>query len=292
MADPEHRSVDALVDAVHTTEGEGLPIRRAFPQGGLRAVDPFLLLDHFGPIERAPGAAGGVPDHPHRGFETVTYMLAGEIEHKDSNGSADIIGPGDVQWMTAGAGIVHSEMPSDAFRDRGGELQGFQLWVNLPRRHKMLPSGYQMVTAAKMPTVQLPGDAGTVKVIAGQAMGTGASVHTNTPILYLHIALRPGGEVALPVARSHNVVAYALAGRGLCGPDRRALAAGQVAILADDGDAVGLAAAGEPLDVLVLAGEPLGEPVVSYGPFVMSTPEEIQQAISDYQRGAMGRITI
>ena len=286
------RAVREIIDAVHTTEGEGLPIRRAFPQAGFRAVDPFLLLDHFGPIERAPGAAGGVPDHPHRGFETVTYMLSGEIEHKDSNGSADVIGPGDVQWMTAGAGIVHSEMPSDTFRRSGGVLHGFQLWVNLPQRLKMVPSGYQMVTADKMPTVALPDGAGSVRVIAGAALGTGAAVHTRTPILYLHVSLRPGGAVTIPVDAGHNAVAYALAGSGQCGADRRPLRDGQTATFADAGDGIALAAGDEPLDVLVLAGEPLNEPVVSYGPFVMNTPDEIQQAVLDYQSGAMGRITV
>ncbi len=288
----DDRAVREIIDAVHTTEGEGLPIRRAFPQARFRAVDPFLLLDHFGPIERAPGAGGGVPDHPHRGFETVTYMLSGEIEHKDSNGSADVIGPGDVQWMTAGAGIVHSEMPSDVFRRSGGVLHGFQLWVNLPQRLKMVPSGYQIVTAATMPTVALPDGAGTVKVIAGAALGTGAAVHTNTPILYLHVSLKPGGAIAVPVGAGHNVVAYALTGSGHCGADRRSLRAGQTATFADAGDAIALAAGDAPLDVLVLAGEPLNEPVVSYGPFVMNTPDEIQQAVLDYQSGAMGRITV
>ncbi len=294
MTTPETagRSVTRVVNGHRTLEGEGFAVRRPFPTAQLDHVDPFLLLDEMGPSDLGPGEARGAPDHPHRGFETVTYLLAGRMEHRDSQGHAGRLGPGDVQWMTAGAGVVHSEMPEPGFKAAGGRLHGFQLWVNLPRRDKMMRPRYQDVPAARIPTVRTP-DGVSVRVIAGQALGAAAVIDTRTPIMYLHFTLAPGGQLRQPVPREYNAFAYVFGGEGLVGRDRRPVGEGQLALLATDGDEVALAApeaAPGPLELLLIAGLPLREPVVRYGPFVMTTKEEIAQAIEDYRAGRMGSI--
>jgi redox-sensitive bicupin YhaK (pirin superfamily) len=285
------RSIARIVDGLRTLEGAGFAVRRPFPTPTLDHVDPFLLLDEMGPSDLRPGEAKGAPDHPHRGFETVTYMLHGRLEHRDSEGNAGSLGPGDVQWMTAGAGVVHSEMPADAFQRTGGRMHGFQLWVNLPRRDKLMPPRYQDVPAARIPVAR-DGDGVTVKVIAGSALGARAVIDTRTPIMYLHFTLAPGARVIQPVPQEWNAFAYVFGGRGALGKDGRPVADGQAAILAMDGGAVPIAApadAHSPLDVLLIAGLPLREPVVRYGPFVMNTKEEIVQAVEDFRGGRLGR---
>jgi redox-sensitive bicupin YhaK (pirin superfamily) len=285
------REVTRVIDAVRTVEGAGFAVRRPFPTSGLDHVDPFLLLDEMGPADLRPGEAKGAPDHPHRGFETVTYMLAGAMEHRDSNGNAGRLGPGDVQWMTAGAGVVHSEMPSADFLRSGGRMHGFQLWVNLPRRDKMMAPRYQEIPAARIPVARQDGV--TVRVIAGEALGARAVIDTRTPIVYLHFTLAPGARVRQPLPASHGAMAYVFGGEGRFGPDGRAARDGQLVIFAGEGDAVELAApagATVPLEVLLLGGVPLAEPVARYGPFVMNTRAEIVQAIADYEAGRLGRI--
>ncbi len=285
------RSVAKVIDAIRTVEGEGFIVRRPFPTQRLGQFDPFLLLDEMGPIELKPGEAKGAPDHPHRGFETVTYVLEGAFEHEDSAGNAGRLRAGDVQWMTAGAGVVHSEMPSRELQTRGGRMHGVQLWVNLPRKLKMSAPRYQEVASAQIPVAESADGKVRVKVIAGEALGAHAVIDTRTPIVYLHFTLAPGGVITQPVPRDHNAMAYLLSGAG-----RVAGAAahdGQLVLLASDGDDVRLENAAEaaaPLEVLLLAGVPLGEPVARYGPFVMSTEAEIHQAIRDYQTGRMGEI--
>lgn len=287
------RAVARVVDGVRTLEGEGFAVRRPFPTRALADLDPFLLLDEMGPVDLGPGEAKGAPDHPHRGFETVTYMLEGEFQHKDSAGNAGRIGPGDVQWMTAGAGVVHSEMPSAALKRDGGRLHGFQLWVNLPKRDKMMKPRYQEIPAARIPAGRSPDGKGTVKVLAGEALGAKAVIATRTPILYLHYVLRPGGETIQPVPRGYNAFAYVVRGQGRFGRDDRAGGEGQMVIFDPDGDAVHLSTppkAGEPLEVLLIAGKPLNEPVARYGPFVMNTETEIARAFEDYHAGRLGAI--
>ena len=287
------RSVSHVVDSVRTLEGAGFAVRRPFPAGTLSEVDPFLLLDEMGPTELGPGEAKGAPDHPHRGFETVTYVLAGRMEHRDSQGNAGSLGPGDVQWMTAGAGVVHSEMPAAELMERGGRMHGFQLWVNLPRRDKMLRPRYQEIPAARIPTAASDDGRARVRVIAGEALGTRAVIDTRTPIVYLHYTLLPGARIVQAVASTYTTLAYVFGGEGVFGPAARRAEGGQLVRFADDGDAVVLAApasATGPLELLLLAGLPLGEPIARYGPFVMNTQAEILQAIDDYQRGRMGRI--
>jgi quercetin 2,3-dioxygenase len=250
-------------------------------------TDPFLLLDHLGPFDAAPGEAKGAPDHPHRGFETVSYILEGDLEHKDSAGNHGRLGPGDVQWMTAGSGVVHSEMPSEAVRRSGGRIHGVQLWVNLPRRAKMTAPRYQEIPAARIPRVSRDGV--TVRVIAGEAYGASAVIETHTPILYFHVSLAEGARFEERVPQGYRLMAYVLSGDVRAGGDERRAREGELAIFADAGDTVTLTA-GAASEVLVIGGVPLREPVARYGPFVMSTQAELVQAFEDYRAGRMGAI--
>ena len=285
------RSVARTVPGIETHEGGGFLVRRPFPTEALEDFDPFLLLDEMGPSEYPPGEAKGAPDHPHRGFETVTYMLEGAMEHKDSQGNRGKLRPGDVQWMTAGSGVVHSEMPEEQFLRSGGRMHGFQLWVNLPARDKMTKPRYQEVPGAKIPSAASADGAVRVRVIAGEAMGVRAVIDTRTPIFYLHWTLRPGARVEQPAPRSYNVFAYIVSGSGLFGEERRPAGDGEMVLFAKDGERVAFEAAKDsPLDVLLIGGVPLGEPVARYGPFVMNTRTEILRAVNDYRSGRMGEI--
>jgi redox-sensitive bicupin YhaK (pirin superfamily) len=290
---PLGRSVARVVESISTEEGGGFPVRRPFPTAELGFFDPFLLLDEMGPTVSAPGEAKGAPDHPHRGFETVTYLLSGEMQHRDSAGNAGTLRPGDVQWMTAGAGVIHSEMPTPAFQERGGLMHGFQLWVNLPGRDKLIPPRYQDTPSENIPVVTSPDQLVTVKVIAGEALGARAVIVTHTPISYLHVTIRPGGVLTQPLAATFNVFAYVVHGAPLIGADARPVAGGQLAILDARGDVVSLAVpadAAGPAEVLLIGGEPLQEPVARYGTFVMNTRAEIIQAVEDFQAGRFGSI--
>jgi len=286
------RPVVEVVTSEKTLEGGGFPVRRPFPTARLLQVDPFLLLDHLGPVQWGPGQGIGAPDHPHRGFETVTYLLSGEMQHKDSAGHSGRLGPGDVQWMTAGAGVVHSELPSDAFMQNGGTMHGFQIWVNLPARDKMIRPRYQDIPAARIPETASTDGRVRVRVVAGEALGQSAVIETHTPIIYLHFTLQPGGEIVQPVPENHNALAYVIRGELRAGDEGRRVREGQMARFGG-GDAVRLGVdenASAPADLLLLAGVPLNEPVERYGPFVMNTRDEIIQAIRDYQGGKMGSI--
>jgi hypothetical protein len=284
------RSVAKIVDSIRTLEGGGFPVRRPFPTRELMQVDPFLLLDHLGPVQWGPGEGIGAPDHPHRGFETVTYLLSGGFQHKDSVGHAGKLGPGDVQWMTAGSGIVHSELPSDEFMRDGGVMHGFQIWVNLPARDKMMPPRYQEIPSAGIPQAKSADGKVWVRVIAGKALGQSAVIDTRTPIYYLHFTIQPGGVVTQEIPVGFNALVYLISGVLHIGS--ASVREGQMALLTD-GDTVRLAVgpdAAEPASFLLLAGQPINEPVARHGPFVMNAPEEIQQAVRDYQSGRMGRI--
>lgn len=288
------RSVAGVVSSVETFEGAGFPVRRPFPKASFQDFDLFLLLDEMGPVELGPGEAKGAPDHPHRGFETVTYMLAGRMEHRDSQGRRGLLAPGDVQWMTAGAGVVHSEMPEAKFAREGGRMHGFQLWVNLPRRDKMMRPRYQEIPSARIPAARSGDGLVTVRVIAGESMGERALIETRTPIIYLHFTIEPGGSVSQEVPRDYNAFAYIVDGEGLFGPGRESAGDGRMVLFERDGDAVLVSnpeGAGAALDFLLIAGVPIGEPVVRYGPFVMNTADEIRRAIEDYQSGRMGEIS-
>jgi hypothetical protein len=286
------RPVVEVVDSVNTLEGGGFPVRRPFPTQRLMQVDPFLLLDHLGPVTWGPGEGIGAPDHPHRGFETVTYLLSGGFKHRDSAGHAGKLGPGDVQWMTAGSGVVHSELPSDEFMRDGGVMHGFQIWVNLPARDKMMKPRYQEIPAARIPQATSADGKVKVRVIAGSALGVSAVIETRTPIHYLHFTIQPGGAIAQPLPAGDNALVYLISGEVQVGHEGKRVREGQMARLGD-GDVVPLAVPAEAdgsAELLVLAGTPINEPVARYGPFVMNTRAEIEQAIRDYESGRMGRI--
>jgi quercetin 2,3-dioxygenase len=289
MTGKKIRTVSGIINSIETLEGEGFLVHRPFPTYALSDFDPFLLLDEMGPRDLAPGEAKGAPDHPHRGFETVTYMLEGQMQHKDSKGNAGSLTPGDVQWMTAGAGVVHSEMPEREFARNGGRLHGFQLWVNLPKRDKMIAPRYQEIPASKIPVAISEDGLVSVRVIAGESLGVKAVVETRTPIIYLHFTLKPGGRVAQKVESHFNGFAYVVNGEAMLSGETATR--GQMVMFERDGDGVTIENSGtEQLDVLLIAGIPLNEPVARYGPFVMNTREEIYQAVEDYRNGVMGEI--
>src|SRR6266404_485196 len=215
----EGRTVAGIVNSIETLEGGGFLVRRPFPKASFSDFDPFLLLDEMGPMDVAPGEAKGAPDHPHRGFETVTYMLSGDMEHRDSQGHAGRLRSGDVQWMTAGAGVVHAEMPSAEFMRTGGRMHGFQLWVNLPQRDKMIKPRYQEIPSSRIPKATSPDGLVSVSVIAGEAMGEKAVIETRTPIIYLHYRIEPGGAAAQRVPGAYNAFGYVVEGEGQFGPE-------------------------------------------------------------------------
>ncbi len=273
------RTATATITAQRQLEGGGFEVRRPFPTPGLSFVDPFLLLDEMGPVELAPGKGNGAPDHPHRGFETVTYMLEGATEHEDSAGNAGRIGPGAVQWMTAGSGVIHSEMPARELLTDGGRMHGFQVWVNLPAADKMIAPRYQEFPASEIPVVEQAG--ATVRVIAGTHAGVQGPVETHSPVTYLHVTLVPAAQVRVALPADETAMVYTFAGNG----------DGTLRIYDGDGDEVVLTNEGsEPSEHLVLGGAPLREPVARYGPFVMNTSDEIETAIRDYESGRFGAI--
>jgi len=289
------RSVLGRVAGGRTIEGGGFAVRRPFPTEHLSMYDPLLLLDEMGPSDYAPGEAVGAPDHPHRGFETVTYMLDGSFQHKDSAGNSGVLSPGSVQWMTAGSGVVHSEMPSEEVMQNGGRLHGFQLWVNLPAAEKMVSPRYQEFPAESVPVAS--NEQGVwVRVIAGEALGVDAIIDTHTPIMYLHFVLQPGASHVQRVPSEYNAFAYVVEGVGRFGPNSDAgqeeeAVDGDLVAFEQNGGRVRATNTGdEPLSFLLLGGLPLNEQVARYGPFVMNTQEEIQQAIEDYHAGRMGTI--
>ncbi|MEI8335126.1 MAG: pirin family protein [Chloroflexota bacterium] len=290
-----HRAVRGVTSAPRGLEGEGFPVRRAFAGVDLAELDPFVHMDQMGEVEYAPGEPKGTPWHPHRGFETVTYMMDGTFEHSDSNGGGGVITNGDTQWMTAGAGILHIEKPPEALVISGGLFHGIQLWVNLPRSLKWSPPRYQDLRAGEVALIS-SGDGGAlVRVIAGEVAGHAGPGSTYTPMTLVHATLAPGARLSLPWSVDHNALAYVLAGRGSVGLERRPIATGQLAVFGP-GDAVTIDAdatresRSPNLDVLVLGGRPIREPVAWMGPFVMNTREEVMQAFDDYQAGRLGSI--
>jgi redox-sensitive bicupin YhaK (pirin superfamily) len=287
------RPVRSLTTAPVGFEGEGFPVRRAFAGVRLDALDPFVHLDQMGEVEYAPGEAKGTPWHPHRGFETVTYMIDGTFEHHDSTGGGGLITNGDTQWMTAGSGILHIERPPDALVASGGLFHGFQLWVNLPARDKMVAPRYQDIRAGAVALLRSPDGGALVRVIAGRVGDhTGPGV-THTPITLVHATVQPGARLELPWDRQFTALVYTLGGRGRVGA--APIGSGQLAVLGE-GDTVRLdadAAQDAPsptLEVLVLGGRPIREPVAQYGPFVMNTRDELVTAFEDFKAGRMGRI--
>jgi len=289
------RPVRTITNAPRGFEGEGFPVRRAFAGVDLADLDPFVHLDQMGEVEYAPGEPKGTPWHPHRGFETVTYMIDGTFEHSDSNGGGGVITNGDTQWMTAGAGILHIEKPPEALVISGGLFHGLQLWVNLPRDQKWAAPRYQDLRANEVALLS-SNDGGTlVRVIAGDIAGHQGPGSTYTPMTLVHATLSPGARLSLPWRDDYNALVYVLAGQGSVGPERRPISTGQLAVLGPGTtitvDASSLQESRSPnVDIIVLGGRPIREPVAWMGPFVMNTREEIMQAIADYQAGRLGTI--
>jgi redox-sensitive bicupin YhaK (pirin superfamily) len=275
-----------IVRAQRFTEGGGFVVHRPFPVAGLSYVDPFLLIDEMGPADYAPGEAIGAPDHPHRGFETVTYMIEGAMEHEDSHGHRGAIRSGDVQWMTAGAGVIHSEMPASDILERGGKMHGFQIWVNLPRAKKMSQPRYQEFAGEKLPVVT--GDGRWVRIIAGEFDGRRSPIETTVPTTLMHAKLDAGKSATFTIAPGSNAIVHVIDGAGTV--QEANVQKHDVAVLEAAPTSLKLAAASEPLEALVLAGVPLREPVARYGPFVMSNQEELVTAFEDFQKGKFGEI--
>jgi quercetin 2,3-dioxygenase len=285
------RGIETVVTAHQQREGAGFLVRRPVPTHGLDQLDPFLMLDEVGPVYYAPGEALGAPDHPHRGFETVSYILSGEKLHEDSTGKSQLIGPGDVQWMTAGAGIIHSELPGPNFLKSGGRAHGFQIWVNLPSKDKAAEPGYQYLPAKDIPIATSSDGGIKVTIIAGEAFGTKASIGTHTPIWLQDWKVAPGTTTEIDIPVSYNAAAYVFDGGINFGSAETLVERGQLAKLGPGTTlAVSALPAGPGGCFLLLAGEPLEEPVAWHGPFVMNTQEEIAVAVDDYRDGRMGRI--
>jgi redox-sensitive bicupin YhaK (pirin superfamily) len=289
------RPVLGVITAITALEGEGFRVRRPFPGIDLSIVDPFILLDQMGAVEYAPGEAKGAPDHPHRGFETVTYMMDGAIQHRDSMGGGGTITDGATQWMTAGAGIVHSEMPPEYLVRSGGLFHGVQLWVNLPADMKWSPPRYQDIVPDKVALITNADGSALVRIIAGEMGGHRGPGVTHTPIAYAHATLYPEARLDVPWRADFNALVYVLAGSGHVGPEGAPIREGQLAVLGA-GDHLEVSADRQPagpsptMEILLLGGRPIREPIAHYGPFVMNTREEILQAIADYQAGRMGHI--
>jgi redox-sensitive bicupin YhaK (pirin superfamily) len=276
-------------------EGEGFQVRRPFPGSDLPDADPFLLLDHLGAVEYGPGEAKGAPWHPHRGFETVTYIIDGAIEHHDSTGGGGLITDGATQWMTAGAGILHDEMPPERLVRAGGLFHGVQLWVNLPHSLKMTPPRYQDIESDRVALLSSDDGGALIRVIAGDLAGHSGPGSTWTPITYAHATISPGARLQVPWRPDFNALVYVLSGSGTAGTEGRPIGEGQLAVFGP-GDAIEVQASPQQdtrspnLEVLLLGGSPIREPVVFYGPFVMNTRHEIMEAIEDYRAGRMGTI--
>lgn len=281
------RSVKLLMEAPIGYEGEGFPVRRAFAGIPRDILDPFVHMDQMGEIDYPPFEPRGTDWHPHRGFETVTYMLEGEFQHQDSHGGGGLIGPGDTQWMTAGSGILHIETPPEHLVVSGGLFHGVQLWVNLPASKKWLPPAYQHIGGS---SIQILGDStgdSITRLIAGSVNQHAGPGSTRTPIVMAHVSVYANGKAVIPVSQNYNAILYVLSGNALLSSAKVKAPQGTTAVM-DSGDYVEVFADRSDVDVLVLGGEPIREPVVQYGPFVMNTKAEIQQCFEDYRKGLLG----
>jgi len=289
------RPVKSLTTAPSGIEGEGFPVRRAFAGLSMRDLDPFVHMDQMGEVDYAPGEPKGTPWHPHRGFETVTYMIEGQFQHQDSHGGGGMIRDGATQWMTAGRGILHIETPPEKLVISGGLFHGIQLWVNLPAKDKMIEPAYQGLESSDVVLVASPDGASLVRIIAGSIGGYRGPGSTHTPMAMAHASLSPGARLDLPWDPGFNALVYVLAGTGLVGREGRPVEAGQLAAFGR-GDWLSVTAHEKQdsrtvnLELLILGGRPIGEPVEHYGPFVMNTRQEIVAALEDFQKGRLGVI--
>ena len=289
------RLVKSITTAPQGFEGEGFPVRRAFAGVELSELDPFIHLDQMGEVEYAPGEPKGTPWHPHRGFETVTYIIDGIFDHQDNHGGGGTITNGDTQWMTAGAGILHIETPPESLVMSGGLFHGFQLWVNLPAAKKWAPPAYQDLRASEVKLLASHDGGALLRVIAGEVSGHQGPGRTQTPISLIHATISPGAELRLPWNPEYNALVYTLSGKGFMGNEKRPVHMGQLTVF-EDGDVIVIRAADVQesrspyLDVFILGGEPIRESVAWMGPFVMNTKREVLQAFEDFQKGLLGTV--
>ena len=287
------RGVKSITTAPQGFEGEGFPVRRAFAGVDLADLDPFIHLDQMGEVEYAPGEPKGTPWHPHRGFETVTYIIDGIFDHQDSNGGGGTITDGDTQWMTAGGGILHIETPPESLVMSGGLFHGFQLWVNLPAAKKWSPPAYQDVRANDVALLSSHDGGALIRIIAGELDGHVGPGSTQTPITLIHASVAAGAELRLPWRRDYNALVYAMAGSGFVGAGSQPIQMGQLAVFGE-GDEIVIRAAqhqesrSPQLELFILGGAPIKEPVAWMGPFVMNTKREVLQAFEDFQKGLLG----
>jgi len=297
VADPtlRARKVKSITTAPSGFEGEGFPVRRAFAGVDMAELDPFVHLDQMGEVEYAPGEPKGTPWHPHRGFETVTYIIDGIFDHRDNNGGGGTISNGDTQWMTAGAGILHIETPPEHLVMSGGLFHGFQLWVNLPAAKKWSPPAYQDLRASEVALLSSHDGGALIRVIAGVVDGHSGPGSTQTPISLVHATVQPGAELRLPWRKDYNALVYTLAGAGYVGEEGRPVKMGQLTVFGE-GDTIVVRAAdvqesrSPEMELFILGGQPIKEPVAWMGPFVMNTKAEVIQAFEDFQKGLLGTI--
>jgi len=283
------RKVLEIKDCIKTFEGDGIPVTRAFPVPGMRENDPFLLFDHFGPINYEPGGATGVPAHPHCGFEAITYLLDGEVEHKDSWGGQAAIETGDIQWMTTGSGLIHSELVTDKFKKSGGIIQGLQIWVNLPKKDKQMKPWYQHIKKNDIPIIK-ENENLEIKVLVGEVKGVKSTVQTYSPVSIFDVKFLAPGEIDLDILKNQMTMVYIIEGELQFSDENKIASKGQMVYFDQSSDEIKLTSISTSGSYLVLAGKALDEPVVRHGPFVTNTEGEMKKAMLDYQNGKMGQL--
>ena len=283
------RKVLEIKECMKTFEGDGIPVTRAFPVPGMRENDPFLLFDHFGPIHYESGGATGVPAHPHCGFEAITYLLGGEVEHKDSWGGQAAIETGDIQWMTTGSGLIHSELVTDKFKKSGGIMQGLQIWVNLPKKDKQVKPWYQHIKKDDIPIIK-ENENLEIKVLVGEVKGVKSTVQTYSPVSIFDVHFLAPGEIDLDISKDQMTMVYITEGELQFSVENKIASKGQMVYFDQLSDEIHLTSISENASYLVLAGKALDEPVVRYGPFVTNTEGEMKKVMLDYQNGKMGQL--
>ena len=283
------RKIIQIKKCIKTFEGDGIPVTRAFPIPGMRENDPFLLFDHFGPINYQPGGATGVPAHPHCGFEAITYMLGGEVEHRDSWGGQADIETGDVQWMTTGSGLIHSELVTEKFKKSGGVMQGLQIWVNLPQKYKKVKPWYQHIKKDTIPTL-LENKNIQIKVLVGEVKGVKSKIQTYSPVSIFDIRFLRRDKIKFKVDKEQNLMIYLIDGQLKFSDSNKIANKGDMIYFDQSSDELQLISISDKGSYLVLAGKPIQEPIARYGPFVANSEEEIKQAMIDYQDGKMGTL--
>jgi hypothetical protein len=283
------RKVLEIKECIKTFEGDGIPVTRAFPVPAMREIDPFLLFDHFGPIEYESGGATGVPAHPHCGFEAITYLLGGEVEHRDSWGGQAAIETGDIQWMTTGSGLIHSELVTNKFKKSGGIMQGLQIWVNLPKKNKQTKPWYQHIKKKDIPIIK-ENENLEIKVLVGEVKGIRSAVQTYSPVSIFDVQFFTPGEIDLDIPKNQMTMVYTIEGKLQFSDENKIASKGQMVYFDQSSDKINLTSISTNGSYLVLAGQPLNESIVRYGPFVTSTEGEMKKAMLDYQNGKMGRL--